>query len=99
MQNLMQALTEVKTALAGSTITSKEVFTDNNYTSDFNMNLQVKDFGKISIAMKSTSTKSEVKAITLPTSKIKLTAEEFAKISSSNKYNYSSNYKCCSKII
>ena len=45
------------------------------------MNLQVKDFGKISFVMKSTSTKSEVKAITIPTSKIKLTVEEFAKIS------------------
>lgn len=75
------SLNEAKTALAGSTITSKEVFTDNSYTSDFNMNLQVKDFGKISLVMKSKCDKSEVKAITLPTSKIKLTAEEFAKIS------------------
>lgn len=75
------SLNEVKTALAGSTITSKEVFTDNNYTSDCNVNLQVKDFGNISFVMKSTCIKSEVKEITLPTSKIKLTAEEFAKIS------------------
>ncbi|BCZ48672.1 hypothetical protein psyc5s11_47390 [Clostridium gelidum] len=74
-------LTEAKKALAGSTITSKDIFTDINYTSDCNINLQIKDFGKISIAVKATSTKSEVKAITLPTSKIKLTAEEFAKIS------------------
>ncbi len=76
-----KSLTDAKTALAGSTITSKEAFTDSDYTSDFNVNLQVKDFGKISFVMKSTSTKSEVKAITLPTSKIKLTAEEFAKVS------------------
>jgi uncharacterized protein YxeA len=74
-------LTDVKTALAGTTITSKDVFTDTNYTSDFNMNLQVKNFGKISLVVKATGTKSEVKAITLPTSKVKLTAEEFAKIS------------------
>ena len=74
-------LNEAKTALAGSTITSKEVFADDSYTSDFNMNLQIKDFGKISLVMKSKCDKSEVKAITLPTSKIKLTAEEFAKIS------------------
>ena len=78
-------LTEAKTALAGSTITSKDVFTDTNYTSDCNINLQIKDFGKISIAVKGTSTKSEVKAITLPTSKIKLTVEEFAKISAPTK--------------
>ena len=75
------SLKDIKTALAGSTITSKEVFTDNSYTSDFNMNLQAKDFGKISFIMKSTATKSEVRTFTLPASKIKLTAEEFAKIS------------------
>ncbi|AWK50885.1 hypothetical protein DIC82_07575 [Clostridium beijerinckii] len=74
-------LNDVKTALAGSTITSKDVFTDTNYTSEVNMNLQVKDFGKISISVKGTNTKSEVKEVTLPASKIKLTAEEFAKIS------------------
>lgn len=75
------SLNELKTTLAGSTINSKEVFTDNDYTSDFKMNLHIKDFGKISLLMKTVSAKSEVKEITLPTSKIKLTAEEFAKIS------------------
>jgi len=75
-----KGLNEAKTALAGTTITSKEVFTDTTYNADFNMNLQVKDLGKISLVMKSTSTKSEVKAITLPTSKIKLTTEEFNKL-------------------
>ena len=76
------ASNEVKTALAGTTITSKDVFTDTNYTSDCNVNIQVQDFGKITIAVKATASKSEVKAITFPTSKVKLTAEEFAKISS-----------------
>lgn len=75
------SLTDIKTALAGSTITSKEVFTDANYNSDFNMNLKIKEFGNISLLMKLISTKSEVKAITLPTSKIKLTMEEMANIS------------------
>ena len=70
----------VKAELAGSTITSKEAFTDNSYTSDFNMNLQIKDAGKVSLEMKSTCVKSEVKEITLPTSEIKLTAEEYAKL-------------------
>jgi conserved hypothetical protein TIGR01655 len=78
--NFDASLTEVKTALAGSTITSKDVFTDTKYTSDCNINLQIKDFGNISIAMKETNTKSEVKEITLPTSKIKLTSEEFEKL-------------------
>jgi len=70
----------VKAELAGSTITSKEAFTDNNYTADFNMNLQIKDAGKVSLEMKSTCTKSEVKAMTLPTSKVKLTVEEYTKL-------------------
>ena len=73
-------LPQIKTALAGSTITSKETFTDNDYTSDVNMNLQIKDLGKVTLEMKSTSTKSEVKSITLPTSKIKLTTEEYMKL-------------------
>jgi len=70
----------VKTTLAGSTISSKEVFTDNDYIADFNMNLQVKDLGKVSLVMKSTCTKSEVKEITLPTSKVKLTLEEYTNL-------------------
>lgn len=69
-------LSEAKTALAGTTITSKEVFKDDSYTSELNMNLQVKDSGKISLVMKSKCDK-----ITLPTSRVQLTAEEFAKIS------------------
>lgn len=75
------SLVDIKTGLAGSTITSKEVFTDSNYTSDFNMNLQVKDFGKISIVTKSTSTKSKVESVHMPASRIKLTEDEFDKIS------------------
>jgi len=70
----------VKAKLAGSTITSKETFTDNNYTADFNMNLQIKDAGKVSLEMKSTCANSEVKAMTLPTSKVKLTVEEYTKL-------------------
>ena len=73
-------LPQIKAALAGSTITSKETFTDNTYIADFNMNLQVKEFGSVLVAMKTTSTKSEVKAVTLPTSKIKLSPEEFVKL-------------------
>src|SRR5471030_193523 len=53
------SLPDIKTALAGSTITSKEIFTDTNYTSDCNVNLQVKDSAKIAIEIKSTATKSE----------------------------------------
>jgi hypothetical protein len=74
-------LPQIKTALAGSAITSKIVFTDNNCTSDFNMNLQVKDLGKVALAMKSTCAKSDAKTITIPTSVTKITKEEYVKIS------------------
>ena len=75
-----KGIADAKTMLVGSTIGTKEVFTDNSYSADINVNLQIKDFGKISMVMKATSTKSEVKTITLPSSKIKLTPEEFAKL-------------------
>jgi hypothetical protein len=75
------SLNDVKTALAGTTISSKEVFTDTSYTGDLNVNLQIKDFGSIAIEMKSSSTKSEVKAITLPTSKVIVKSDEFNNIS------------------
>ena len=45
------------------------------------MNLQVKDFGKVSLAMKSTCAKSDAKVITIPTSVTKITKEEYVKIS------------------
>ena len=73
-------LPQIKAALAGSTITSKETFADNSYIADFNMNLQVKDFGNVSLVMKAISIKSEAMAITIPTSKIKLSSEEFLKL-------------------
>ena len=73
-------LPQVKAALAGSTITSKETFTDDSYTSNFNMNLQVKDFGKVSFVMKSTCTKGKVESLNMPASRIKLTLEEYTKM-------------------
>ena len=75
-----KGLTDAKTALAGTTITSKEVFTDTSYTADFNMNLKIKDSGSILLTMKTTDTKSEVKEITFPTSTLKVTQEEFNKM-------------------
>jgi uncharacterized protein YxeA len=73
-------LTSLKEALAGSTITSKEVFADSNYNDDFNMNLQIKNFGTISLVIKASSAKSEAKAIDFPTSTLKLTQDEYMKM-------------------
>jgi hypothetical protein len=75
-----KGLADAKTALTGTSITSKEVFTDTSYTADFNMNLKIKDAGSILLTMKTTDTKSEVKEITFPTSTLKVTQEEFNKM-------------------
>jgi hypothetical protein len=79
--NFDATLPKVKETLAGSNITSKVVFTDNTCTSDFNMNLQVKDFGKISIVTKAINTSSKVEEVHMPASRIKLTSEEYLKLS------------------
>ncbi|AQR97068.1 hypothetical protein [Clostridium saccharoperbutylacetonicum] len=78
--NFTSKLAEIKMALNGTSISSKNTFTDNSYTSDFNMNLQVKDFGKLYFGMKSTTSKTEGKVVEMPASKIKLTEEEFDKM-------------------
>jgi hypothetical protein len=69
-------LAEFKTLLAGTTISSKESFTDAAYNSNFSMNLKMKDYGSISIATKSSAVKSEVKEITLPANTLKVTQEQ-----------------------
>ncbi|EKQ51040.1 MULTISPECIES: hypothetical protein [unclassified Clostridium] len=74
------SLADLKTLLAGSTISSKEVFADTSYNADFNMNLQIKDAGSISLVLKAVDTKSEVKAITFPTSVYKTTQQDFNKL-------------------
>lgn len=73
-------LNNLKETLAGSTITSKEVFTDSTYNDDFDMNLKIKNVGTISLVMKASSTKSEVKAIDFPTSTFKVTQDEYIKL-------------------
>lgn len=73
-------LAAIKAALAGSTISSKETFTDTTYTSDFNMNLKVQDFGNISFTLKSSATKSDSNGITFPTNVLKVTQEEYMKM-------------------
>lgn len=79
-QAIDSGLSQAKTLLAGSTISTKDVFTDNSYKSDANINLQIKDFGTIKVQVSGTSTKSEVKNLDMPTNTAKLTQEELAKL-------------------
>lgn len=66
----------IKQYIAGSNITSKEVFGDDKYTTDLGLNLIIKDLGNISLNVTGTSTKAEAKDITIPTNSIKLTQVE-----------------------
>lgn len=69
----------VKETISGSTIKSKEVFNDDKYSADFEMNVAVKELGNISMTFNTTSTKSDVKDIKIPSSSVKLTQEELQK--------------------
>lgn len=73
-------ISDIKTQFAGSNIYSKEVFSDNDYTSDININIKVKDSMNMSISLNEKASKSEAKSIDVPTSKIKLTQAEFNKL-------------------
>lgn len=75
-----QSVAGIKEAIAGSTITSKEVFADDKYTMDFGVNLIIKEFGNLSLTFNGASTKSEVKEITIPSNSVKLTQEQLQTI-------------------
>lgn len=79
-QSFDTGLAQAKIIYAGSTISEKEVFADDNYKQDLNINLQIKDWGKVSIQLTGTSTKSAAKEITMPTNTVKLTQEELNKL-------------------
>ncbi|OOM06369.1 hypothetical protein [Clostridium saccharobutylicum] len=71
---------DIKAQFAGSNIYSKKVFSDNDYTADTNINIKVKDLMNMSISLNQKASKSEVKSIDFPTSKIKVTQAEFNKL-------------------
>ena len=79
-QSFTNGISGLKEAISGSTISSKESFSDDDYSIDFGMNLIVKDFGNISLSINGTSTKSEIKDIVLPANSVKLTQEQFQAI-------------------
>lgn len=79
-QEFADGVDKVKDVVKGSTISSKEVFEDDKYTQNLNLNIVVKDVAKVSVNVDSNMVKSEAKNITLPTSVAKFTAEEFNKL-------------------
>ena len=83
-QYFTNGISGLKETIAGSTISSKELFSDDDYSIDFGMNLIVKDFGNISLSINGTTTKSEAKDIVLPDNAVKLTQEEFQAILGGN---------------
>lgn len=73
-------IANIKESVAGSTITSKESFTDDKYTADFAINLSVKELGNVSVTANGSSAKSEVKEVAIPSNSVKLTQEQLMNI-------------------
>lgn len=94
-----QSVAGIKEAVAGSTITSKEVFADDKYTMDFGLNLVIKNFGNISLTLNGTSTKAEVKDITIPANSVNLTQEELQTILGGNQDQVSQKTAYCKEQI
>ncbi|HBJ1647038.1 TPA: hypothetical protein LA462_001532 [Clostridium botulinum] len=70
-------LDQLKPMLKESSITTKESFTDDSYTAEINMNLQIANMAKINVKVNSTSKKAEVKDISIPISRTTFTQEQF----------------------
>lgn len=79
-KDLATAIQEIKTMIAGSNISLKEAFSDNTYTQEIKMAIQLKDIGKIDITVNGKSTKTDAKEITIPTSVVKLTEEQYIQL-------------------
>lgn len=79
-KDLNTAVQQIKTMIAGSNISEKDVFSDNTYTQDINMAIQLKNLGKLNITANSKSTKAAAKEITIPASSIKLTQKEYIEL-------------------
>ncbi|NFI02902.1 hypothetical protein FC959_00530 [Clostridium botulinum] len=73
-------LNQAKALIEGSTLSTKETFTDNDYKSEMNINLQIKDMAKVSIKVSTTGVKAEVKNIEIPASKTILKQDDFMKL-------------------
>ncbi|AOR24632.1 hypothetical protein [Clostridium taeniosporum] len=73
-------LNQAKTLIQGSTLSTKATFTDNDYKSEMNINLQVKDMAKVNIKINATSVKAEGKDIEIPASKTILKQDELMKL-------------------
>ncbi|MDR5588950.1 MULTISPECIES: hypothetical protein [Clostridium] len=70
-------LEQAKPMLNGSNISTKEKFTDDSYTAEFNMNVQIAGMAKINIKVNSTSKKAEVKDVSMPVNRVTFTQEQF----------------------
>ena len=70
-------LEQAKPMLNGSNISTKEKFTDDSYTAEFNMNVQIAGMAKINIKVNSTSKKADIKDVSVPISRTTFTQEQF----------------------
>lgn len=79
-EEFTQGVTAVKDAIKGSSISMKEVFEDDKYTADFNVDIKIKDACNANLTVNSVSTKAEEKDIAMPTSVAKITKEDMNKL-------------------
>jgi hypothetical protein len=75
-----KGIASVKDAINGSTVSKKEVFEDSKYSCDYDILIKVKDLCEVNITSNGTSTKAEVKDITMPTSVAKFTQEQMSQL-------------------
>ena len=68
---------QIKPMLKGSSISTKEKFTDDSYTAEININIEVAGMAKINMKVNSTSKKAEAKDVSLPISRTTFTQEQF----------------------
>ena len=71
---------ELKILIAGSNLSLKDSFTDDGYTHDMNLSIQLKNIGKISVISNGKAVKVDKKEIAIPTNVIKLKKAEFNKL-------------------
>lgn len=98
-EDFVNSMSKLKDTLKGSTISTKETFTDDSCTCDFKFNFVINEENteaaptKVSIELNSKSAKSEAKDIEIPTNVAKLSQEELLAISQSEqKVNTNTSY-------
>ncbi|WP_244834724.1 hypothetical protein [Clostridium sp. BJN0001] len=80
----LAGISKVKEMIKGSSLKVKDTFTDDSYTEDLALTLNVKDIAKVTVDTTSKCTKCAKRHFELPKSVVKMTQEEFSKLMNEN---------------